>query len=100
MHMENRKRIYRRRRMAEGMQVICAVLIVIVAALAFLYQEDYAWSFPVVFGLAAGMNIWLGVRRLRSGRGEKKLWARAWMHFIFGGIMALTFMISLVMLWR
>ena len=82
MHMENRNRIYRRRRMAEGMQVICAVLIVIVAALAFLYQEDYAWSFPVVFGLAAGMNIWLGVRRLRSGRGEKKLWARAWMRCV------------------
>lgn len=100
MRLENKNFTYHSRRLAEAAQAFCAVAIVILSALAFLYQEEYAWTFPLVFLLAAVLNLSLGIYRLRVRRGEAGVRALSWLHCVFGGIMAVMCAVSTVMLWR
>lgn len=54
------------------LHIVAGLLIVVLAVLAFLSPEDNMILFPVIFLLAAILNLFNGYDRFCAGRGEKK----------------------------
>lgn len=63
--------------------IIIGVFIVVLAVLAFLNPEDNMLLFPLIFLLAAVLNLINGIHQLReSGRNKKKKVLGIWQLFL------------------
>lgn len=54
--------IRKQRLLLELVYIFCTLVIVVLAVFAFIYQEKASFLYPVIFVLAAAMNILTGVR--------------------------------------
>ena len=80
--------------------IIVGIMIVILAVLSFLNAENNLVLFPVIFILAAVLNLvngWVKIRR--RGRDKKKLLAGAGL-LLFGSALVLLAVVSAFSIWR
>jgi len=81
------------------MHIAIGIAVVIMAVISFVNPNDYRFLFPIIFFLAAILNLATGkYRMLRSKRDQKKKIA-AFLQMVFGGTLVVLAVISAVSLW-
>jgi len=81
------------------MHIVIGIAVVIMAVISFVNPNDYRFLFPIIFFLAAILNLATGkYRMLRSKRDQKKKIA-AFLQMVFGGALVVLAVISAVSLW-
>ena len=75
------------------------IAVVVMAVISFINPEEYMFFFPVIFLLAAILNLVTGKYRYkRSVRNQKKKISSA-LQMAFGGALAVLAVISAVSIW-
>ena len=81
------------------MHIVIGIAVVIMAVISFVNPDDYRFLFPIIFFLAAILNLATGkYHMLRSKRDEKKK-IQAFRQMCFGGALVILAVISAVSLW-
>lgn len=96
---ERRRKVRGESMALDVMHIIIGIAVVIMASISFVNPDDYRFLFPVIFFLAAILNLATGkYRMLRSKRDQKKK-AAAFLQMSFGGLLVILAVISAVSLW-
>ena len=89
----------RRRVRGESMALDTLHIVIGMAVISFINPEEYMFFFPVIFLLAAILNLVTGKYRYkRSVRNQKKKISSA-LQMAFGGALAVLAVISAVSIW-
>ena len=81
------------------MHIVIGIAVVIMAVISFVNPDDYRFLFPIIFFLAAILNLATGkYHMLRSKRDQKKK-IQAFLQMCFGGALVILAVISAVSLW-
>lgn len=81
------------------MHIVIGIAVVIMAVISFVNPDDYRFLFPIIFFLAAILNLATGkYHMLRSKRDQKKK-IQAFLQMCFGGALVILAVISTVSLW-
>ena len=83
--------------MLDAAHIIIGILIVALAVISFLNPEDHMLLFPVIFLLAASLNIMNAVFKIRMSGREKK--ASGILVLLFGIVLLALAVISAVSIW-
>ena len=79
--------------------IVIGAAVVVMAVISFINPEEYMFFFPVIFLLAAILNLVTGKYRYkRSVRNQKKKISSA-LQMAFGGALAVLAVISAVSIW-
>lgn len=84
----------------DWIHIVIGTLIVLMAIIAFLNPESNMMLFPVIFMLAAALNLLNGVYRCRRAGREKKKIAAGMGQIAVGSCLAVVTLISAVSIWR
>ena len=83
----------------DTMHIVIGIAVVIMAAFSFVNPEEYMFFFPVIFLLAAFLNLATGKYKMnRSKRDHKKKVAAA-IQMVFGGALVILAVISAISIW-
>lgn len=83
----------------DTMHIVIGILVVLMAVVSFVNPEKYMFFFPVIFLLAAILNLAAGKYKLgRSKRSQKKK-AAAVAQIAFGTILVILALVSAVSIW-
>lgn len=83
----------------DTMHIVIGILVVLMAVVSFVNPEEYMFFFPVIFLLAAILNLATGRYQLgRSKRNQKKK-AAAVVQIAFGVILVILAAVSAVSIW-
>lgn len=83
----------------DTMHIVIGILVVLMAVVSFVNPEEYMFFFPVIFLLAAILNLATGRYKLgRSKRNQKKK-AAAVVQIVFGVILVVLAAVSAVSIW-
>lgn len=83
----------------DTMHIVIGILVVLMAVVSFVNPEEYMFFFPVIFLLAAILNLTTGRYQLgRSKRNQKKKAAAA-VQIAFGVILVILAVVSAVSIW-
>lgn len=83
----------------DTMHIVIGILVVLMAVVSFVNPEEYMFFFPVIFLLAAILNLATGRYKLgRSKRNQKKK-AAAVVQIVFGVILMVLAAVSAVSIW-
>lgn len=96
---ERRRKVRGESMALDMLHIVIGIAVVIMAAISFVNPEEYRFFFPVIFFLAAVLNLATGkYRMLRSKRDQKKK-AAAFVQMLFGGALVVLAVISAVSIW-
>ena len=90
--------IRKRRLLLEGIYIAASAVIVVLSVLAFLFQEHLLVIFPIIFLLAAAINILSAVRYLRRDRNHKRHFGPGILFAVCGGVLIVVAVICIIML--
>lgn len=82
----------------EWVYIGITVVITILAILAFFFQDNVIVIYPIIFGLAAGMNVLSGVRYLGRDHKNKIHPVAAVFCFILAGLLIALAVIGIIIL--
>ena len=82
------------------LHIVVGILIVIFAVLAFLNPDENRILFPVIFLLAAVLNLVNGVYQYRQSGRDKKKKTGAVVPFVIAGFLLIVTVISAISIWR
>lgn len=100
MHIqESGKNLRNKAMILDALHIVIGGLIVVLAVISFLNPEDHILLFPVIFLLAAGLNVANGIFKIRTGGREKKKKASGILPLLFGLLLAVLAGISAVSIW-
>lgn len=86
--------------LVDVIHILICILIVILAVLAFLNPAEHTMVYPVIFFLAAVLNVIEAAGKLkRDNRGKKQLAAGVSFSFVAAVLLVLT-AVSAVSVWR
>lgn len=83
----------------DALHIITGIAVVIMAVASFLNPEQHMLFFPLIFFLAAVLNLVTGRYRLSRSKRNKKKQAGAVMQMIFGAALAALAAVSAVSIW-
>lgn len=84
----------------DWIHIIIGIVIVVLAVITFLNPENNRILFPIIFLLAAVLDIFNGAYKYRqSGRNKKKKVAAAG-QFVVAGLLLVMTLISAISIWR
>ena len=86
--------------MMDWIRIGIGLLVVILAILAFLNPEDNRFLFPVIFLLAAALNMINGIYRFRLSGREKKKKLAAVMQLLLAVVLMAVTVVSAITIWR
>lgn len=84
----------------DWIHICIGLLVVVLAVFAFLNPEDNRFLFPIIFLLAAVLNVINGIYRFRLSGREKKKKLAAGMQLILAGVLVAVMVISSITIWR
>lgn len=90
--------IRKKRLLLEGIYIAAASVIVVLSVLAFLFQEHLLVIFPIIFLVAAAINILSAVRYLRRDRNHKRHLGPGIVFALCGAVLIIVSVICIVML--
>lgn len=100
MYIQERGRSPRNTAMIlDAIHIVIGIIIVVLAVISFLNPEDHMLLFPVIFLLAAVLNIMNGIYKFRVGGREMKRKASGILVLIFGILLLALAVISAVSIW-
>lgn len=96
---EKRRKVRGESMALDMMHIVIGIAVVIMAVISFINPEEYRIFFPIIFFLAAVLNLATGkYRMLRSKRDPKKK-AAAFLQMFFGGALVVLAAVSAVSIW-
>ena len=96
---ERRRRVRGESMALDTLHIVIGAAVVVMAVISFINPEEYMFFFPVIFLLAAILNLVTGKYRYkRSVRNQKKKISSA-LQMAFGGALAVLAVISAVSIW-
>ena len=101
---ERRRRVRGESMALDTLHIVIGAAVVVMAVISFINPEEYMFFFPVIFLLAAILNLVSGsiftgkYRYKRSVRNQKKKISSA-LQMAFGGALAVLAVISAVSIW-
>lgn len=81
------------------MHIVIGIVVVIMALISFINPEEYMAFFPVIFFLAAVLNLATGKYRMKRGKRNQKQKASAAVQLCFGAALLVLTVISAVSIW-
>lgn len=84
----------------DWIHICIGLLVVILAVFAFLNPEDNRFLFPIIFLLAAVLNVINGIYRFRLSGREKKKKLAAVMQLILAAVLVAVMVVSAITIWR
>lgn len=84
----------------DWIHICIGLLVVILAVFAFLNPEQNRFLFPVIFLLAAVLNVINGIYRFRLSGREKKKKLAAIMQLILAAVLVAVMAVSAITIWR
>ena len=86
--------------MIDWLHIIIGILIVVMAVVAFLNPEGYMMLFPLIFLLAAVLNLVNGLYRFRQSGREKRKKAAAIGQIVIAAVLTGIAVVSAISIWR
>jgi O-antigen/teichoic acid export membrane protein len=84
----------------DWVHICIGLLIVILAVIAFLNPEDNRVLLPVIFLLAAILNVFTGVHKYRQSGRDRKKKAAALVQFVLAAVLFAVMAVSAISIWR
>ena len=86
--------------MIDWLHIIIGILIVVMAVVAFLNPEGYMMLFPLIFLLAAVLNLVNGLYRYRQSARDKRKKAAAIGQSVIAAVLTGIAVVSAISIWR
>lgn len=83
----------------DTLHILIGIAVVIMAVVSFINPEEYMFFFPMIFFLAAVLNLITGRYRLKRSMRKGRQKAAAVMQMIFGVLLVILAVISAVSVW-
>ena len=83
----------------DTMHIVIGIAVVIMAFISFINPEEYMIFFPVIFFLAAVLNLASGRYRMKRSKRNQKQKLSAVLQMAFGGALLVLTVISAVSIW-
>ncbi|MCI7795979.1 MAG: hypothetical protein MR528_06730 [Lachnospiraceae bacterium] len=96
---ERRRKVRGESMALDTMHIVIGIAVVIMAFLSFINPEEYMIFFPVIFCLAAVLNLATGRYRMKRSKRNQKQKLSAVLQMAFGGALLVLTVISAVSIW-
>ncbi len=96
---EKRRKVRGTTMALDTMHIIIGIAIVLMAVVSFVNPEEYMFFFPVIFLLAAFLNLITGNHKLRRSKRNQKQKISAICQMIFGAILVILGIVSAISIW-
>ena len=96
---ERRRKVRGESMALDTMHIVIGIAVVIMAFLSFINPEEYMIFFPVIFFLAAVLNLATGRYRMKRSKRNQKQKLSAVLQMAFGGALLVLTVISAVSIW-
>ena len=83
----------------DTMHIIIGIAIVIMATISFINPEEYMVFFPVIFLLAAVLNLATGRYKFKRSKRDQRKKAAAVVQMVFASALAALAVISAISIW-
>ena len=96
---ERRRKVRGESMALDTMHIVIGIAVVIMAFLSFINPEEYMIFFPVIFFLAAVLNLATGRYKMKRSKRNQKQKLSAVLQMAFGGALLVLTVISAVSIW-
>lgn len=96
---EKRRKVRGTTAALDTMHIVIGIAIVLMAVVSFVNPEEYMIFFPVIFLLAAVLNLVTGNYKLRRSKRNQRQKITAIGQMIFGSLLAILAVVSAVSIW-
>ena len=96
---ENRRKVRGTTMALDTMHIVIGIAVVVMAAISFVNPEEYMFFFPIIFLLAAFLNLATGKFKMERSKRDKKKKISAACQMIFGGALLILAVISAISIW-
>ena len=83
----------------DTMHIVIGIVIVLMAVVSFVNPEEYMIFFPIIFLLAAVLNLVTGNHKLRRSKRNQRQKITAVGQMIFGSVLVILAVISAISIW-
>ena len=83
----------------DTMHIVLGIVIVIMASISFINPEEYMFFFPVIFLLAAVLNLATGRYKFKRSKRDQRKKAAAVFQMGFGVALVVLAVISAISIW-
>ena len=97
---EKRKNLQNAAFLLDMVHIMIGLIIVVLAVVTFLNPEDHMLMFPVIFFLAAVLNLIRGSYQLKENRRHKKKKLTGFLSVAVGILLILLCVVSGISIWR
>ena len=95
----NRRKVRGMTRALDTMHIVVGIAIVAMATISFVNPEEYMFFFPVIFLLAACLNLTTGKYKLGRSKRDQRKKAAAVLQMAFGAALTVLGVISAISIW-
>lgn len=96
---EKRRKVRGTTMALDTMHIVIGIAIVLMAVISFVNPEEYMFFFPVIFLLAAVLNLVTGNHKLKRSKRNQKQKISAICQMIFGSILVILAIVSAISIW-
>lgn len=96
---ESRRKVRGMTMAIDTMHIIIGIAVVIMAAISFVNPDEYMFFFPVIFFLAAFLNLVTGNYKWKRSKRDQKRKISAVCQMAFGGALFVLAVISAISIW-
>ncbi len=96
---EKRRKVRGTTAALDTMHIVVGIAIVLMAAVSFVNPEEYMIFFPIMFLLAAVLNLVTGNYNLRRSKRNQRQKITAIGQMIFGSILIILAVVSAISIW-
>lgn len=96
---ERRRKVRGESMALDTLHIVIGIAVVVMAAISFVNPEEYMFFFPVIFFLAAVLNLVTGKYRLKHSARNHKKEAAAILQMIFGIVLLALAAVSAASIW-
>ncbi len=96
---EKRRKVRGTTMALDTMHIVIGIAIVLMAVVSFVNPEEYMFFFPVIFLLAAVLNLVTGNHKLKRSKRNQRQKFSAVCQMVFGSILAVLAVVSAISIW-
>lgn len=96
---EKRRKVRGTTMALDTLHIVIGIAIVLMAVVSFVNPEEYMFFFPVIFLLAAVLNLITGNHKLRRSKRNQRQKIAAVGQMIFGSLLIVLAVVSAISIW-
>ena len=96
---DNRRKVRGTSMALDTMHIVIGIVIVVMASISFINPEEYMFFFPIIFLLAAVLNLATGRYKFKRSKRDQRKKAAAVFQMAFSGALIVLAGISAISIW-